>query len=406
VHALGRWRGGLDRLAGRRRGGDDRGAVAVLVAILLASGVLLGFLALVVDVGRIYAERSTLQAGADAAALAIARDCAAASATCDKDLVEAIAERYANANSPDGVTNVVTVCGDDNANVLTACPEPNANLTACLGEPPDSDQWVEVRVSTELPGGGTLLPPMFAQAMAGNGGYEGADVGACARASWGPRLTILGLAISTCDYQNAMASQGGAFAPAPPYTVLPAESWEYRIDMYTPSNSCRIFGGQPAAGFINGSDDQCEITTTSTGEVTATLFTYVPLAVGPQPCENRIRAAWTRAQDSALDAKDVIIYIPLFDADHVDGTADNPTFHIVSVAPYVVTAFQFGPPAEAFSPPNVAQADRHRERSWIDNALPCLTEEVGHRCLVGMFVGEPTKVSALTGSNAVVRLVG
>ena len=41
----------------------DRGAVSPLVVILLATGVLLGMTALVVDVGRLYAEREELQAG-------------------------------------------------------------------------------------------------------------------------------------------------------------------------------------------------------------------------------------------------------------------------------------------------------------------------------------------------------
>src|ERR1043165_3858879 len=66
------WRRAVDR---RRRPGE-RGAVAVTVAILLGGGVLLGFAALVVDVGQLYAEREELQSGADAAALAVAKACA------------------------------------------------------------------------------------------------------------------------------------------------------------------------------------------------------------------------------------------------------------------------------------------------------------------------------------------
>lgn len=53
---------------------DERGAVAVLVAILLV--VLLGFAALVVDLGLLYAERAQLRNGADAAAIGIAQSCA------------------------------------------------------------------------------------------------------------------------------------------------------------------------------------------------------------------------------------------------------------------------------------------------------------------------------------------
>ncbi|WP_305041470.1 pilus assembly protein TadG-related protein, partial [Geoalkalibacter sp.] len=49
----------------------EKGAVAVLVAVLLMF--LIGMVALVVDVGYLYATRSELQNAADAAALAGAR---------------------------------------------------------------------------------------------------------------------------------------------------------------------------------------------------------------------------------------------------------------------------------------------------------------------------------------------
>ena len=88
-------------------GGDDRGAVATVVAILLAGGVLLGFLSLVVDVGRIYVEREELQTGADAAALAVAKACATAATACrtDDGLLD-LAQSYADVNSSDGVSKV------------------------------------------------------------------------------------------------------------------------------------------------------------------------------------------------------------------------------------------------------------------------------------------------------------
>jgi Flp pilus assembly protein TadG len=53
---------------------DERGAVAVLVALLLVP--LIGFAALAIDVAGMYAERQQLQVGADAGAFAIAQDCA------------------------------------------------------------------------------------------------------------------------------------------------------------------------------------------------------------------------------------------------------------------------------------------------------------------------------------------
>ena len=56
-------------LRGERR---DRGAAAVLVTVLLAGGVIMGMLALSVDVGTLMLERRQLQNGADATSLALA----------------------------------------------------------------------------------------------------------------------------------------------------------------------------------------------------------------------------------------------------------------------------------------------------------------------------------------------
>ena len=78
-----------------------------MVAILLAGGVLLGFLALVVDVGQLYVEREELQTGADAAVLAVAKACATAAPACSSSsAVRALAQSYADANSADGRSRV------------------------------------------------------------------------------------------------------------------------------------------------------------------------------------------------------------------------------------------------------------------------------------------------------------
>ena len=57
----------------RRRASDERGAAAVMLALLLVP--MLGFAAIAVDVGALYAERARLQVAADAAAIAVAQDC-------------------------------------------------------------------------------------------------------------------------------------------------------------------------------------------------------------------------------------------------------------------------------------------------------------------------------------------
>jgi Flp pilus assembly protein TadG len=65
----------MQRLTSRLRRPLDRerGATAVVFALLLVP--MLGFAAIAVDIGALYAERARLQVGADAAAIAVAQDC-------------------------------------------------------------------------------------------------------------------------------------------------------------------------------------------------------------------------------------------------------------------------------------------------------------------------------------------
>lgn len=82
---------------------SERGAVAVLVALLLV--VLLGFAALAIDVGRLYAEKVQMQNGADAAALAIAQDCARRGTALCQPAAPGTALQYAKANSNSGMAD-------------------------------------------------------------------------------------------------------------------------------------------------------------------------------------------------------------------------------------------------------------------------------------------------------------
>ena len=64
---------------GARRLGDERGAAAVVLSFLMVP--MLGFAAIAVDIGALYAERARLQTAADAAATAQARSPPAGTAT-------------------------------------------------------------------------------------------------------------------------------------------------------------------------------------------------------------------------------------------------------------------------------------------------------------------------------------
>ena len=67
---------------------------------------LLGFTAVAVDVGMLYAERTQLRNGADAAALAVAQKCARDLNDPDCSATSVLARSLANSNAGDGKTNV------------------------------------------------------------------------------------------------------------------------------------------------------------------------------------------------------------------------------------------------------------------------------------------------------------
>ena len=359
--------------------GDDRGAVATVVAILLAGGVLLGFGSLVVDVGRIYVEREELQTGADAAALAVAKACATATPACaTRDALLDLAQRYANANSSDGVSKVSGVCGRSAA-ALPACGAPVGNLTDCLGGEPGAGPYVEVRVSTELPDGSLVLPPTFAQTMAGNSGFDGASVGACARATWQtPAQTpVLGLAISVCEWAG-LTRAGTRLGDGTP------DPGDERVISIEPGHaSC----SNPVANGWRRPGPAVWLTTDASCEVHLPLSRVLPGDPGEATtaCEDRLRTAAVH---------DETIYLPVYDATR--GGFPDQGYQIVAFAPFLPTGFVLGAAAPAggqvlaslLNPPGT----------------PCLVD-TGQRCVSGVFTDPLVPASTLAG-DALVRLIG
>ena len=386
-----RWAGVLDRLAGRRPGRDDRGAVAVTVAILLAGGVLLGMLALVIDVGRLYVERTVLQTSADSAALAVAKACSQYdSPHCDDQAaVESLAEIMADANAGgDGRADVVDVCGFGGPDVtLVPCPETQpTNLTACLDTVPDGVPYVEVNVRTETSDGDFVLPPVFAQTMTGNEAYTGASVMACARATWGvDELTIMAMTISECEFADA-TDNGTAWNDE-----VVIEFWRgghSQCDEPAPGG----WNTPGPAGFLLTSNPNCRIEIDPDGVVDGDYFDFDDFVLAPGSCEALVR-------DSRQ--ADRTIYLPIHDGHR--GTETDRQYHHISVAPFVVTGFQFGAPVNSTNPPYLA--DDHRERS--DFSLPAEhpCDVLRHRCVSGYFTGPPVSIANLT-PDTFVRLIG
>jgi Flp pilus assembly protein TadG len=221
----------MRRLIRRARGNDgERGAVVVLVSILLVTGVLVGFGALAVDTGQIYSERAQLQNGADAAAFAVAMGCAKSPTACPpSDLTSAT--KYATANYgaiASGESTVIDVmCGADftgrawkidNTAGVVACPRTSTDASHnCSSKVVPTKNFVEVHTRTKSSDAANprLLPPVFGGVLLGPS-YSGAAVTACARTTLDGlgAYTGLGVTISKCEW-DAYTNNGADYATAP-----------------------------------------------------------------------------------------------------------------------------------------------------------------------------------------------
>ena len=139
---------------------------------------LLGFAALAVDVGMLYAERTQLRNGADAAALAIAQKCAKNINDADCSTTSALARSLANGNAGDGASNVASLVLDKAAGTV--------KVTAGAQEAGQAPNRVSL---------------FFARAL----GINDAEVTAGATVQWGRPVagpTAFPLAFSICQVKD------------------------------------------------------------------------------------------------------------------------------------------------------------------------------------------------------------
>jgi Putative Flp pilus-assembly TadE/G-like len=145
---------------------DDTGATMILVSLCLVF--LIGFVALALDVGALVQERRVLQNGADAAALAVATDCA--KGACGPYTNTALS--YANANADDGQADASVVFPTSSSVEVTTTTRSNA---------------------------GNTVEFLFAPVM---GGDDGKTVTRKATAQWGAigSGATIPLIISSCEF--------------------------------------------------------------------------------------------------------------------------------------------------------------------------------------------------------------
>lgn len=136
-----------------RRVSDERGAVAVMVAVLLVP--LMGFAAIAVDVAAMWSEHQQLQNGADAGALAIAQNCGRGA--CGN--TAGTAQQLAGVNHV-GVGANATVVSLSASRVTVRATASRAHLFAPVLGMPSSQLSAEATVSWGSPNGGTSVLPL------------------------------------------------------------------------------------------------------------------------------------------------------------------------------------------------------------------------------------------------------
>lgn len=341
----------LTRLILLRLRREERGAIAVVVALLVGTGVLTGMGALVFDVGQIFQERGELQNGADAAALGVAKSCALGACS------PAVAVQFADANASSltgGTAGVSVVCGSGS---LGGCPPATGALTSCPPAPPAGTNFVDVQTSTLTASGSPFLPPIFARTLAGNSGYQGKNVRACAQAEWGPpsAATTVAVTISACEWDQA-TQQGSSFAPAPPYPQdpVPAPSFDQMLSNTgngKGSGCATEPGGADARNTFGLAQD-------ATGNCTLPVSGFsFPGSAGAitEDCETVLQ----NAQQSQIP-----ILVPVY----VSLNGGSDTYALKGFADFVVTGYNLAPGVSA--------------PDWLDPANTCLATG----CLTGYFV--------------------
>ena len=287
----------------------DRGAVVLWVALMLV--VLLGVGALAVDLGALHVERQRLRTGAEAAALAVARDCVDG----DCGPASTTAGNWAPRNDPDGAMGVTLVCGRGPG--LTSCPA-DAGVAAGLD---DMSGWVHVATRTATADGGDAVRLRLAPLI---GAVSSATLRSRATVAWGAlaAATTVPLAMSVCEFQALGGNPyNGTFPTGRQYVYFHGVggSGEPGVGRCTASTSGQDLPG--GFGWLTASG--CSLTV-KVGDVLNAATGNSP----SQACRSDL-SSWRNA----------IIQITLFDAE--SGTGSGGQYRIAGIAAFRVLGYRF-----------------------------------------------------------------
>ena len=262
----------------RARLGEERGVSAVLLSLLLVP--MLGFAAIAVDIGALYAERAKLQVAADAAALAVAQDCARGA------------------------------CGDMQA---TASGMVTANVGEATAAPPElASDPLSVTVRGRTPKEHWFAPVI---------GHDSTAVRASATVAWGAPgagTAVLPLTFSWCEFEQ---QTGGG---------VPSGTTVHTIHFTKTSNTVGCTG--PSENIVPGGfayldtpSGKCEAASAREQRSYSSTGNAVPSV-----CQPTYLASWV--------GKTVLL--PLFDDSGASG--NNAWYHVFGYAAFKITGFHLG----------------------------------------------------------------
>lgn len=340
------------------RSRDERGATALMIAILLPT-VLLGLGAIVVNVGGWYVARGMDQNAADAAVIAVAETCGDGS--CDPSAADQYADNVSNGQL---AGETMFVCGT--APGLAACAAGVENGQVC--PPPNSAPYVDVLVS---PDGGSM----------DNITSGTQEVGACAQAVLDPPASCddcAALTISKCEWELNTAG-GTEFAQQqtdnsysdgdPPSFIDTINARradpQYRTDPADPDSNIYVeaeiedpqttpgtasIGGSETVLFTHGVDTASGCGGSGNGANAPGQFGW--LAGSNDPCTATITGS-TYSGDSGNNpvksCKDLFeesrdnatpIYLPVYSS--ASGSGSGMTYTLDGFAAFVVTGWNIG----------------------------------------------------------------
>lgn len=200
---------------------DQSGAISTLMVILFSSGLVLGLVAAVIDIGQVKYQRVRIQTAATAVGQALAKNCSAKNVTCSSTLTpDSTLQQIANSASPNNPNYITEICGSADAHVFNPAISPTCQALNPLNpyecKPIDSvtypqyARWVRVHVSNVSNGGDNSALFPFMRSVISPGSISTIETKACAQWAYGMAGTIttnpaelpypvLNLALTMCD---------------------------------------------------------------------------------------------------------------------------------------------------------------------------------------------------------------